>query len=109
MKVIALVIFAAIIGCEPGPVTTAGQYPSDAGEELDASSSSSGSSSSGSANCIPIVWYFGPDRFCEQCACAGTPCSTHALNEDLVGGVCGEDLACSAVCNDPLWIETQKP
>jgi hypothetical protein len=109
MKIIALVLFAAIIGCEPGPTTTAGQYPADAGDGGSGGESASSSSSSSGMSCTPIVWSFGPDRFCEQCTCADTPCSTRALNEDLVVGVCGEDLSCSAACNDPLWIEMQKP
>jgi hypothetical protein len=101
-----LALFVLVVGCSPEVEIDTGNYPADAGESSSSSSSSSASSSSSSSgSCIPNLWSWGPDRFCERCNCPGTECRTHALGEDLVVGVCDENLKCSAKCNDPLWYE----
>jgi hypothetical protein len=101
-----LAIFAMMLGCSSEPSTDTGNYPPDSGTESTSSSPSSSSSSSSGMNCMPILWSYGKDRFCEQCTCPGTECRTHALGEDLFVGICDEKLNCSAKCNDPLWLET---
>lgn len=100
------ILLALLVGCSADGEIDTGTHPSDAGDDSSSSTSSSSSSSSGSGkNCNPILWSYGEDRFCEECTCPGTECRTRALGEELVVGVCGEDLTCSAVCKDPLWIE----
>lgn len=106
---VALLLLAMVVGCSSEPTTDTGGYPPDAGLDAEHAVDASASSSSSGMSCVPIVWSYGPDRFCEECVCPGTECKMQSLGEDMVNiGTCGDDLECSVPCTDPLWAEHQK-
>ncbi len=102
-----IILLALVMGCSDDGETHTNTYPADAGPDVEIVYVDAGHDAEEDAgkNCTPIVWSFGPERFCEQCVCPGTECRTHALGEDLVVGTCDENLKCSAECRDPLWYE----
>jgi hypothetical protein len=96
-----VILFAFVVGCSPEVTVEPGECPADAGE-------GSSSSSSSDASCVSRRWTWGvndQERFCDVCICPGAQCQNHLLGEDLVTGVCDENLDCSYPCTDENWIE----
>ena len=98
MKKLAI-LFAFVIGCSAESAIDIGVYPADAGKP----------SSPDNMDCTSRRWTWGvgdQERFCDVCVCPGAECQNHLLGEDLVTGVCDENLKCSHQCTDENWIKS---
>jgi len=100
-----IVLLAFVMGCSDDGETHTNTYPADAGPDVEIVYVDAGHEEDAGKNCTPIGWHFGPDRFCEQCVCSGTPCTMAPLGMEKATGICGDDLKCSVECTDPLWKE----